>query len=80
MAQMNIDLTDEELATATAWVETGEFASVEDYIQQLIQRDQDRAEKLAKLQAAIEVGRASGSGTRSLQEIYDDNRKRRDAA
>ncbi|WCM27438.1 type II toxin-antitoxin system ParD family antitoxin [Sphingomonas sp. QA11] len=80
MAQMKIDLTDEELAAATARVATGDFASVEDYIQELIQRDQNRAEKLARLQAAIEIGRASGMGTRSLQEIYDDNRRRRDAA
>jgi len=80
MAQLKIDLTEEELAAAVARVETGAFASVEDYLQQLIQRDQDEAGKLARLQAAIEVGRASGPGTRSLQEIYDDNRKRRDAA
>ena len=80
MAQLKIDLTEEELAAAVARVETGAFASVEDYLQQLIQRDQDEAGKLARLQAAIEVGRASGPGTRSLQEIYDDSRKRRDAA
>jgi len=77
---MKIDLSDEELALANARVEAGEFASVEAYLQQLMQRDLDRAGKLAKLQAAIEVGRASGAGTRSLQEIYDANRKRRDAA
>lgn len=80
MARMTIDLSDEELALINAKVEAGEFASVEDYLQQLMQRDQDRAMKLAKLQAAIEIGRASGVGTRSLQEIYDANRKRRDAA
>jgi antitoxin ParD1/3/4 len=80
MARMTIDLSDEELALINARVEAGDFASVEDYLQQLMQRDQDRAAKLAKLQAAIEIGRASGVGTRSLQEIYDANRKRRDAA
>jgi antitoxin ParD1/3/4 len=80
MARMTIDLSDEELALVNARVEAGDFASVEEYLQQLMQRDQDRATKLAKLQAAIEIGRASGVGTRSLQEIYDANRKRRDAA
>jgi antitoxin ParD1/3/4 len=80
MTQMTIDLSDEELASIKAKVESGDFASVEDYLRQLIQRDQDRARKLARLRAAIEIGRASGVGTRSLQEIYDANRKRRDAA
>lgn len=78
--QVKIDLSDEELARANARVEAGEFASIEDYVQHLMRRDQDRADKLAKLQAAIESGRASGVSTRSLQEIYDANRKRRDAA
>lgn len=38
------------------------------------------AERLERLRAEIEKGRASGVSKRSLQDIYEDYMKRRDAA
>ena len=55
MATMNVSLPD----AMKAWVDldrsrSGRYSNASDYVRDLIRRDQDRAEKIAKMQALID--------------------------
>lgn len=60
MATMNVSIPD----PMKAWVEErardGRFSNASDYVRHLIRRDQERAQALARIQAAITEGMASG--------------------
>jgi antitoxin ParD1/3/4 len=60
MGTMNISLPD----PMKNWVEdqarTGRYANSSDYVRDLIRRDRARLEAIAELQAAVDVGLASG--------------------
>ncbi|MES2443594.1 MAG: type II toxin-antitoxin system ParD family antitoxin [Pseudomonadota bacterium] len=70
MAQMNVSLPDGLKAWAEARVAEGRYSSTSDYVRDLMRRDQEYAEKLAALQAAIDHGVASGVSPRSKDEIF----------
>ena len=76
MAQMNISLPEGLKAWAEARVADKSYSSTSDYVRDLIRRDQEYAEKLAILQAEIDKGFASGISKRSVDEIFEDVRKR----
>jgi antitoxin ParD1/3/4 len=69
MAQMNISLPDKLKSWAEARVADGRYSSTSDYVRDLMRRDQEREEAKARLQAAIDAGRASPPSSRSLEEI-----------
>ncbi len=69
MATMNISLPDAMKAWAETQAETGRYSNTSDYVRDLIRRDQERAEKIAAMQAMIDEGRASGISTRSFEDI-----------
>ena len=69
MAQMNISLPDKLKSWADARVAEGRYSSTSDYVRDLMRRDQDRAEAAARLQAAIDEGRASPPSERGLEDI-----------
>lgn len=69
MAQMNISLPEKLKSWADARVAEGRYSSTSDYVRDLMRRDQDRAEATARLQAAIDEGRASPPSERSLEDI-----------
>ncbi|MEE9380084.1 MAG: type II toxin-antitoxin system ParD family antitoxin [Hyphomonadaceae bacterium] len=60
MATMNVSLP----APMKTWVEgqtdSGRYANASDYVRDLIRRDQERAAKVATLQALIDEGLESG--------------------
>lgn len=60
MATMNVSIPD----PMKAWVEErardGRFSNASDYVRHLIRRDQERAQAVAAIQAAITEGMASG--------------------
>jgi antitoxin ParD1/3/4 len=66
---MNISLPDKLKAWADARVAEGRYSSASDYIRDLMRRDQDGAESLARLQTAIEAGRASPPSEKTLSDI-----------
>ena len=76
MATMNVSLPD----AMKAWVEdrsrSGRYSNASDYVRDLIRRDQDRAEKIAKMQALIDEAAASGEGQRSMAQIEQEARNR----
>lgn len=69
MAQMNVSVPEALKAWAEARVAEGRYSSTSDYVRDLMRRDQERAEKIAALQAAIDEGRASGVSDRSISDI-----------
>ncbi len=76
MATMNVSLPD----PMKTWVEQqsvrGRYANSSDYVRDLIRRDQVRAEAVARMQALVDAGLASGEGTRSMAQIKAEARRR----
>ncbi|HEX8625581.1 MAG TPA: type II toxin-antitoxin system ParD family antitoxin [Allosphingosinicella sp.] len=64
MAQMNVSIPDKLKGWAEQRVAEGRYSSTSDYIRDLVRRDQEREEKLSRLQSAIDEGRASGVSDR----------------
>ncbi|MEJ1161389.1 type II toxin-antitoxin system ParD family antitoxin [Prosthecomicrobium sp. N25] len=76
MATMNVSLPDQMKDWVESRAATGRWANASDYVRDLIRRDQERAEKIAAMQALIEEGMASGISTRTIDEIVEDARAR----
>ncbi|WP_374132134.1 type II toxin-antitoxin system ParD family antitoxin [Sphingomonas sp. 28-62-20] len=74
MAQMNISIPEALKSWAEARVAEGSYSSTSDYVRDLVRRDRDYAEKLKALQAAIDVGRASGVSERDPFEYLEELR------
>lgn len=72
MATMNISLPDPMKQWVEGQAETGRYSNASDYVRDLIRRDQERAAKIASMQALIDEGRASGISTRSVDAIFAD--------
>ena len=71
MATMNVSLPD----PMKDWVEQqargGRYSNASDYVRDLIRRDQDRASKIAQMQALVTEGLESGTGDRSMDELRE---------
>ena len=81
MATMNVSLPDRMKAFVEAQVETGRYANASDYVRDLIRRDQDRAHKLAAMQALVDEGMASGVAEEfSAEQFLTEMRARVDVA
>jgi antitoxin ParD1/3/4 len=69
MATMNVSLPD----AMKAWVEersrSGRYSNASDYVRDLIRRDQDRAAKIAHIQALVDEALTSGESQRTMDEI-----------
>lgn len=74
MATMNISLPDQMKQWVEQQVATGRYANASDYMRDLVRRDEERAQKLAAFQRAIDEGIASGISERSIDEIFADAR------
>lgn len=76
MATMNVSLPDQMKDWVEQQSESGRYANSSDYIRDLIRRDQIRAEKIARMQALVDEARERGPGTRSLEELREEARRR----
>jgi antitoxin ParD1/3/4 len=74
MATINISVPDLMRDYVQRRVESGLYASVSDYVRDLIRKDQESAEKISAMQALIDEGLASGIGKRSMAELLDEAR------
>ena len=63
MGTMNISLPDRMKSWVEEQARSGRYANSSDYVRDLIRRDKVRSEAIAELQAAIDVGLASGPAT-----------------
>lgn len=73
---MNVSIPDALKSWAENRVAEGRYSSTSDYVRDLIRRDQERADELAALEAALNVGEKSGISTRTIDDMITANRKR----
>jgi antitoxin ParD1/3/4 len=72
MASMNVSVPDPMRDWVDQRVGSGQYASVSDYVRDLIRRDQQQAEALETLRALIDEGDASGPSDRSVLDIWEE--------
>jgi antitoxin ParD1/3/4 len=69
MAKLSIRLPDKMKQFVDDQTQEGQFANEEAYIQELISQDQERQREVARIQAVVDEGIASGESAESMQEI-----------
>lgn len=69
MATMNVSLPDPMKEWVEAQARTGRYSNASDYVRDLIRRDQDRADKLARMQQLLTEGLESGISPQSMDDI-----------
>lgn len=69
MASMNVSLPDPMRDWVQQRIDTGQYASVSDYVRDLIRRDQMQANEQQALIAALIKGEKSGLSKRRIPEI-----------
>jgi antitoxin ParD1/3/4 len=71
MATMNVSLP----APMKDWVEaqtkTGRYSNASDYVRDLIRRDQERTERIARMQQLVAEGLESGVSPESMTDIAE---------
>lgn len=76
MPSVTISLTDQEQEWLEAQAENGRFRNSTDYLRDLIQRDRERAIKIAAMQERVDEAFSSGISDRSLDEIWEEARRK----
>ena len=66
MATMNVSLPDAMKQWVEQQAQSGRYSNASDYVRDLIRRDQDKAAKIANMQALVTEGIESGTGTRTM--------------
>ena len=77
MAQVNVSLPDDLSAWAESRVIEGRYGDPAEYVRDLVRRDREDEQKIARLQAAIDEGRRSGVSERTIEDVIADGRRRR---
>lgn len=72
MATMNVSLPEPMKDWVEAQSRTGRYANARDYVRDLIRKDQDRAEKVARMQQLVNEGLDSGEGSRTMDQLRED--------
>lgn len=80
MATMNISLPDQMKEWVEREVATGHYANASDFVRDVIRERQEKAAAIARLQAEIDRGRASGVSEKSVDEIFAEAREKAIAA
>jgi antitoxin ParD1/3/4 len=74
MPRIHISIPD----SMKAWVEqqasSGRYANASDYVRHLIQRDKERAARIANIQALVSLGIESGVGRRPMDVLKKEAR------
>ena len=74
MASLPITIPEAELGWARSRVEAGKAPSVEAYFADLARRDQEESEEIARIQALLDEGDASGVDPRPGEQIMAEVR------
>lgn len=69
MASMNVSVPDPMRDWVQQRIESGQYASVSDYVRDLIRRDQEQADEQKAILAALVKGEKSGLSKRRIPEI-----------
>ena len=70
MATMNVSLPDPMKDWVEGQAKTGRYANASDYVRDLIRKDQERADKIAAMQAMVDRGLKSGPGGKSKDALF----------
>ena len=77
MATMNVSLPDEMKEWVEAQAANGRFANVSDYIRDVVRRDMNRTDGIARLQREIDKGRAGPfTDYNSADELFAEIKQR----
>jgi antitoxin ParD1/3/4 len=71
MATMNVSLPDPMKAWVEQQAQSGRYSNASDYVRDLIRRDQERGEKIARMQQFVTEGLESGEGEQSMSELRE---------
>lgn len=74
MATMNVSLPDLMKHWVEVQAKTGRYSNASDYVRDLIRRDQERADKIARMQQQVTEGLESGVSNRTMAEILQTAR------
>lgn len=69
MATLRISLSDPMKSWVDAQADTGRYDDASGYVRELIRRDQERTEKIARMQRLVDEARASGVTDESMSDI-----------
>ncbi len=69
MATMNISLPDPMKQWVEAKAGSGRYSNVSDYIRDLIRREQERSDRIARMQQHVDEARASGTSNETMADI-----------
>jgi len=69
MATMNVSLPDAMKQWVEAQSADGRYSNASDYVRDLIRRDRERREKVARMQSLVSEAFESGTGDRSMDAI-----------
>jgi len=73
MATMTVSLPDPMKDWIEAQIQQGDYASVSDYVRDLVRRDRDRREQeltMDELRQKLAASKESGISTRTVEEIF----------
>ncbi|MDR4306277.1 type II toxin-antitoxin system ParD family antitoxin [Chelatococcus sambhunathii] len=74
MATMNVSLPDPMKDWVEDQTKTGRYGNASDYVRDLIRRDQEKQDWIARMRAAIQEALDSGISDRSMADIRADAR------
>ena len=80
MASMNVSLPDPMREWVEQQTQSGRYDTASEYVRDLIRHDQDRASKIANMQALVDDALASGISEKTLQDVRREARKRAGAS
>jgi antitoxin ParD1/3/4 len=69
MGTMNVSLPEAMKSWVEAQARSGRYSNASDYVRDLVRRDQERAHRIAELQALISEGIESGVSDKSMADI-----------
>ncbi|MDH1270780.1 type II toxin-antitoxin system ParD family antitoxin [Rhizobium pusense] len=70
MATVNVSLSNPMKEWVETQAKTGRYLNASDCVRDVIRRDQVRAEKVAAMQRHVDEGMASGTGNRTITELF----------
>ena len=69
MTTMNVSLPGAMKDWVEAQTASGRYSNASDYVRDLIRRDQERADKIARMQVLVTEGLESGISTQTMDDI-----------
>jgi len=69
MTTMNVSLPGAMKDWVEAQAASGRYSNASDYVRDLIRRDQERADKIARMQVLVTEGLESGISTQTMDDI-----------